>query len=85
MQTSEMTETWKQWEGHLVSGQFPLGEYLGGVGRGAVFTTEIGPERSKAAIKLLPADLENAESRLARWRKVAKLSPRAPVPVRELR
>ena len=74
MQTSEMTETWKQWEGHIVSGQFPLGEYLGGFGRGAVFTTEIGPERSKAAIKLLPADLENAESRLARWRKVAKLS-----------
>lgn len=74
MQTSEAIETWKQWEGHVVGGQFPLREYLGGAGRSAVFTTESGGGRAKAAIKLLPADLEDAETHFARWRKAAKLS-----------
>jgi TonB family protein len=74
MQTSEAIETWKQWEGHVVGGQFPLREYLGGAGRSAVFTTETRGGRAKAAIKLLPADLEDAETHLARWRKAAKLS-----------
>jgi len=75
MQTGEMIETWKRWEGQVINGQFPLGEYLGGSGQSAVFVTEIrGAERNKAAIKLVPADLENVESRLARWRRLAKLS-----------
>src|SRR5438309_10194720 len=75
MQTGEMIETWKRWEGQLINGQFLLGEYLGGSGLSAVFVTEIGgAQRNKAAIKLVPADLENAESRLARWRRLAKLS-----------
>src|SRR5437899_443663 len=75
MQTGEMIETWKRWEGQLINGQFLLGEYLGGSGQSAVFVTEVGgAERNKAAIKLVPADLENAESRLARWRRLAKLS-----------
>jgi TonB family protein len=74
MRTSEAIETWKQWEGHVVGGQFPLREYLGGSGRSVVFTTETGGARTKAAIKLLPADLEDAKTHLARWRKAAKLS-----------
>jgi TonB family protein len=75
MQTGEMIETWKRWEGQLINRQFLLGEYLGGSGQSAVFVTEIGgAERNKAAIKLVPADLESAESRLARWRRLAKLS-----------
>src|SRR5205823_3460037 len=75
MQTGEMIETWKRWEGQLINGQFLLGGYLGGSGLSAVFVTEIGgAQRNKAAIKLVPADLENAESRLARWRRLAKLS-----------
>src|SRR5438552_6683099 len=74
MQTGEMIETWKRWEGQLINGQFLLGEYLGGSGQSAVFVTEVGgAERNKAAIKLVPADLENAES-LARWRRLAELS-----------
>jgi TonB family protein len=77
MQTSEAIETWKQWEGHVVGGQFSLHEYLGSNGRSAVFTTEMGgADRVKAAIKLLPGDLEDAETHLARWRKAAKLSHR---------
>jgi TonB family protein len=75
MQISEAIETWKQWQGHVVGGQFPLREYLGGAGRSAVFTTETGgADRARAAIKLLPADLEGADTHLARWRKAAKLS-----------
>src|SRR5216110_2403080 len=42
MQTGEMIETWKRWEGQLINGQFLLGEYLGGSGLSAVFVTEIG-------------------------------------------
>src|SRR5207244_6555285 len=75
MQTGEMIETWKRWEGQLINGQFLLGEYLGGSGLSAVFVTEIGgAQRNKAAIKLVHADLENAESQLARWRRLARLS-----------
>src|SRR5437870_13749201 len=75
MQTGEMIETWKRWEGQLINGQILLGGYLAGSGQSAVFVTEVGgAERNKAAIKLVPVDLERAESRLPRWRRLAKLS-----------
>ncbi|MGH9711972.1 MAG: serine/threonine protein kinase [Candidatus Acidiferrales bacterium] len=70
-----MTETWKHWEGQLADGQFHLRQYLGGSDHSAVFLTERGEgEPQKAAIKFIPADPDNAEIQLSRWRQAAKLS-----------
>src|SRR5438093_1502996 len=51
MQTGEMIETWKRWEGQLINGQLLLGEYLGGSGLSAVFVTEIGGAQRNKAVK----------------------------------
>ncbi len=70
-----MTEAWKQWEGQVVNGEFRLCQYLGGSDHSAVFLTEQGErELQKAAIKLIPADQENAELQLSRWRLATRLS-----------
>jgi len=70
-----MTESWKQWEGQVVDGKFHLRQYLGGSDHSAVFLTElVEREPNKAAIKLILADPQNAESRLQRWNLAAKLS-----------
>lgn len=70
-----MTETWKQWEGQVVNGEFHLRRYLGGSDHSAVFLTERGArEPQKVAIKLIPADPRKAELQLFRWRLAAKLS-----------
>lgn len=70
-----MTESWKNWEGQVVGGQFHLRQCLGSSGHSGVFLTEYGEhEPQKAAIKLIPADPDNAEIQLSRWRQVAKLS-----------
>jgi TonB family protein len=72
---SRMTEAWKQWEGQAVNGEFQLRQYLGGSDRSAVFLTEYGEqEPQRAAIKLIPADPENAQLQLSRWGLAAKLS-----------
>ena len=70
-----MTGAWKQWEGQVVNGEFHLRQYLGGSEHSAVFLTEHAErELPKAAIKLIPADPENAELQLSRWRLAAKLT-----------
>jgi TonB family protein len=71
-----MSDTWKQWEGQVVNGKFPLLRYLGGSEHSAVFLTERheGEHLLKAAIKLIPADRENGELQLSRWRQAAELS-----------
>lgn len=70
-----MTRDWKQWEGQVVNGTFPLRQYLGGTAHSAVFLTERrGREPQKAAIKLILADPATAEVQLARWEATAKLS-----------
>jgi TonB family protein len=70
-----MTESWKQWEGQVVDGQFHLRQYLGGSRESAVFLTEYAAgEAQKAAIKLIPANPDSAEIQLSRWRQAAKLS-----------
>src|ERR1700687_5815503 len=79
MQTSgqgtRMTRDWKQWEGQMVNGTFPLRQYLGGSGHSAVFLTERrGREPQRAAIKLIPADPATAGVQLSRWEAAAKLS-----------
>lgn len=69
-----MNQTWKQWEGRVVDGQFPLQAYLGGSDRSAVFLTRCteGPQQ-KAAIKLIPTPAGHADNQLFRWRLAAKL------------
>lgn len=74
--TVSMTENWKQWEGKVVNGEFPLRLYLGGNEHSVVFVTErrAGPTPQKAAIKLIPADPRTAETQLALWEQASKLS-----------
>jgi TonB family protein len=70
-----MGRDWKQWEGQLVNGSFPLRQYLGGSDHSAVFLTERrGREPQKAAIKLIAMDPANAAVQLARWDLAAKVS-----------
>jgi len=69
-----MAETWNQWEGRVVAGEFPLRQYLGGSDHSAVYLTDYrGPETQKAAIKLIPADPATAELQLSRWNLALKL------------
>lgn len=69
-----MSEAWKQWEGQVIDGRFPLRQYLGGSDHGAVFLTEHGErDRVKTAIKLIPADPANADLQLSRWKHAAQL------------
>ncbi len=69
-----MTDAWKQWEGQVVNGEFPLRQYLGGSEHSAVFLTEHGEQLQKAAIKFVPADPVTAELQLSWWRLAAELS-----------
>ena len=69
-----MSEAWKQWEGQVVAGHFPLRQYLGGSDHSAVFETQHGErEQDKTAIKLIHADPANAELQLSRWKNAAQL------------
>ncbi len=69
-----MREIGKNWEGQLVERRFLLRQYLGGSACSAVFLTERGPNRQKAAIKLVPATLVDPTQQLARWDAASKLS-----------
>ncbi len=70
-----MNEIWREWEGQVVDGKFPLQKYLGGSGHGIVFLTErTGPEPGKAAIKLVLDVPAEADTRLAVWTQTAALS-----------
>ena len=63
------------WVGQVVDGRFTLLQWLGGSERNGVFLTELhGHGSRKAAIKLIPADGEDAEARIARWGAAATLS-----------
>ena len=71
---STLSELWKNWEGRVADGKFPLRQWLGGSDHGAVFLTDrTGAEPQKAAIKLIPADSREA-AQLSRWADAAKLS-----------
>jgi TonB family protein len=70
-----MTESWKTYEGQVADAQFHLRRYLGGSDHAAVFLTEYGEgEAQQAAIKLIPAEPDSAETQISRWRQAAKLS-----------
>ena len=70
-----MPESWKECEGQIVDGQFPLVQHLGGSDHSVVFLTKRGkgtPQR--AAIKFVPADAATAEAQLSRWKQATQLS-----------
>ena len=63
------------WVGQAVDGRFLLLEWLGGTEREGVFRIVLhGPEARKAVIRLIPADAENAASRMDGWMLAANLS-----------
>jgi TonB family protein len=70
-----MSKAWKNWEGQIVNGRFPLRQLLGETSHSAVFVTERKDRGgAKAAIKLIAASGSAAEKQLERWRDVAQLS-----------
>jgi TonB family protein len=72
---NQIAEAGEHWEGQVVNGEFRLLQYLGGSDHSAVYLTEFGEnEPQKAAIKLIPDDIEDAETQLARWELAAHLS-----------
>ena len=71
---STLSELWKNWEGRVADGKFPLRQWLGGSDHSAVFLTErTGSGPQKAAIKLIPADSRKA-AQISLWADAAKLS-----------
>jgi TonB family protein len=70
-----MTENWRDWEGRVVDGRFPLLQYLGGGEERAVFAT-VTDDRTipKAAIRLVRAHGDDAASQVARWEATARVS-----------
>ena len=69
-----MSEAWKQWEGRVVDGKFPLRQFLGGSEHSAVFLTERGDPAQRVAIKFIQVEPSAAELQLSRWQRTAKLS-----------
>jgi TonB family protein len=65
------TPDWKQWEGGLAGGEFPLEQFLGNGEGGAVFRTRSAS--GDAAIKLVPAAGAQAEELVARWTRAQSL------------
>ena len=68
-----MAESWQRWEGRLVDDRFPLRQYVAGTDHSGVFLTD-GPDKSKAAIKLVQVDPKDQQKQLSRWEQAAKLS-----------
>jgi serine/threonine protein kinase len=70
-----MSNTWREWEGQVVDGRFPLIRHLGGSDHSVVFLTERGgtDQPQKAAIKFLHADDKSA-AQLAIWEQTAQIS-----------
>jgi TonB family protein len=67
--------SWRTWEGRVVEGKFPLRQWLGGSDHSAVFLTERRDQPGqKAAIKLIAADVAEANHQLTSWRDAGQLS-----------
>jgi eukaryotic-like serine/threonine-protein kinase len=81
-----MSDLWKQWEGQIVDGKFPLLRHLGGSENCPVFLTERqeGELKVNAAIKLISAAAENGELQLSRWQQAAELSHPHLIPLYEM-
>ena len=63
-----------EWAGRVIDGRFPLLRRLGSSRRSSLFLTEFGDAKQKATIKLIAADSEGAEIRLALWEAAQRLS-----------
>src|SRR5579863_10106281 len=71
-QALSIDSIWQQWERRIVNARFPLLQYIGGWRHSAFYVTEI--ERSKAALKLIPAGTVRAAVQVAGWKLAAPLS-----------
>lgn len=65
------TPDWKQWEGDIAGGEFPLEQFLGSGEKSAVFRTRL--TSGNAAIKLVPAAGVQAEELIERWKRAQTL------------
>jgi TonB family protein len=70
----KMTEAWKQWEGEVVDGRFPLRRFLGGSDHSVVFLTEFGQPLQRAALKFVEANPATSAGLLSRWESASNLS-----------
>jgi TonB family protein len=69
-----MNDHWKQWEGQVVNGKFPLSRFLGGSEHSGVFLVDKSAGRNlQAAIKLVVAASVDANDQLRQWRVAADL------------
>ncbi len=64
----------REWVGSLAGGRFPLLRWLGGSQDAGVFLTELSEQGQQAIIKLIPADAEGSEARIAAWEAATSLS-----------
>jgi TonB family protein len=62
------------WVARVIDGRFSLLQWLGGSRATGVFLTELSEGSQKAVIKLIPADPEDAEPRIAAWEAAMALS-----------
>jgi TonB family protein len=70
-----MSDSWRDSEGQVIDGQFPLVKFRAATDHSVVFSTLRGKDKNeKAAIKFIQADASNADDQLARWRHAAQLS-----------
>jgi TonB family protein len=70
-----MSDSWKECEGQVIDGEFPLLQHLGGSDHSVVFLTQRGKNRSeKAAIKFVQAEAGQGEIQLSRWKQAAQIS-----------
>lgn len=70
-----MSDSWRDSEGQVIDGRFPLVKHLGGSDHSVVFATQRGNDKNeKAAIKFIQADASNADAQIARWKQAAQLS-----------
>jgi TonB family protein len=69
------TDRWKEWEGRLVDGKFPLRRWLGNSDHSAVFVTDHnGISQQRSVIKLVDPKNLDANAQLSLWAEAAKLS-----------
>src|SRR6202035_1008639 len=73
VEASNMSESWKRWEGRAVDGRYPLQRFLGASDHSAVFVTLTG-NSAKAAIKLILSDQTGAEKQLLRWKTASEVT-----------
>ena len=67
-------ERWKDWEGRLVDGKFPLRRWLGSSDHSVVFLTErSGGNLGEGVIKIIGAENFEANPQLSLWAEAAKL------------